>query len=54
MDILELIGRQKELFTEDVAKHEKELTDIASSSRFLVIGGAGSIFMWLISVKTTW
>jgi FlaA1/EpsC-like NDP-sugar epimerase len=43
MDILELIGRQKELFTEDVAKHEKELTDIVSSSRFLVIGGAGSI-----------
>ena len=43
MDILKLIGRHKELFTEDIAKHEKELTDIVSSSRFLVIGGAGSI-----------
>jgi len=43
MDILKLIGRNKELFTEDISKHEKELTDIVNSSRFLVIGGAGSI-----------
>lgn len=43
MDILKLIGRHKELFTEDISKHEKELTDIVNSSRFLVIGGAGSI-----------
>lgn len=43
MDILELIGRSKELFTEDISKNEKELYEIVHSSRFLVIGGAGSI-----------
>jgi len=43
MNILHLIGREKELFTEDIASHEKELSEIVSSSRFLVIGGAGSI-----------
>ncbi|MDA3904499.1 MAG: UDP-N-acetylglucosamine 4,6-dehydratase [Bacteroidales bacterium] len=43
MDILNLIGRNKELFTEDISNHEKELSSIVSSSRFLVIGGAGSI-----------
>lgn len=43
MNILKLIGRNKELFTEDIGKHEKELTEIVNSARFLVIGGAGSI-----------
>jgi FlaA1/EpsC-like NDP-sugar epimerase len=43
MNILSLIGREKELFTEDIFKHDKELTEIVGSSRFLVIGGAGSI-----------
>lgn len=43
MNILNLIGRDKELFTEDINNHEKELSEIVSSSRFLVIGGAGSI-----------
>ena len=43
MDILNLIGREKELFTEDIQRNEKELSDIVNSSRFLVIGGAGSI-----------
>lgn len=43
MNILHLIGRNKELFTEDVSKHEKELNEMVSSSRFLVLGGAGSI-----------
>ena len=43
MNILNLIGREKELFTEDICKHENELTSIVCSSRFLVIGGAGSI-----------
>ncbi|MDE5493030.1 UDP-N-acetylglucosamine 4,6-dehydratase [Elizabethkingia meningoseptica] len=43
MNILELIGRQQELFTDDVIKYEDELQRIVSSSRFLVIGGAGSI-----------
>ena len=43
MNILSLIGRDKELFEDDIAKHGKELEEIVSSSRFLVIGGAGSI-----------
>jgi FlaA1/EpsC-like NDP-sugar epimerase len=41
--MLDLIGREKELFTEDIDNHQKELKRIVSSSSFLVIGGAGSI-----------
>ncbi len=41
--MLRLIGRDKELFTRDIQSHEKELKQIVSNSRFLVIGGAGSI-----------
>jgi len=41
--MLNLIGRDKELFTEDIQQHEKELRQTVSNSRFLVIGGAGSI-----------
>jgi FlaA1/EpsC-like NDP-sugar epimerase len=43
MDILGLIGRERELFTDDIDKHEKVLSEKVSTSRFLVIGGAGSI-----------
>ncbi len=43
MNILNLIGREKELFETDIASHEAELKQIVSNSRFLVIGGAGSI-----------
>jgi FlaA1/EpsC-like NDP-sugar epimerase len=43
MNILDLIGRKKELFTKDFNKHEDNLVEKVSSSRFLVIGGAGSI-----------
>jgi len=43
MSILNLIGRSKELFTEDIANNDNELKSIISSSSFLVIGGAGSI-----------
>jgi FlaA1/EpsC-like NDP-sugar epimerase len=42
-NMLHLIGRDKELFTEDIENHNEELERIISSSRFLVIGGAGSI-----------
>jgi FlaA1/EpsC-like NDP-sugar epimerase len=42
-NILNLIGRKKELFIGDVKKHDKELIKIVSNSTFLVIGGAGSI-----------
>ena len=41
--MLELIGRNKELFTTDINNNSKELTQIVSSSKFLVLGGAGSI-----------
>lgn len=43
MNTLQLIGRNKELFDNDIKKHETELLKIVSSSSFLVIGGAGSI-----------
>ena len=41
--ILKLIGRNKELFTEDILNNYVELKRVISSSSFLVIGGAGSI-----------
>lgn len=40
---LNLIGRTKELFTEDIANNNNELEKIVSNSTFLVLGGAGSI-----------
>jgi len=42
-NILELIGRDRPLFVSDISQHEENLSQIVSSSRFLVIGGAGSI-----------
>ena len=41
--ILGLIGRDRELFAKDVAAREAEISSLVASSRFLVIGGAGSI-----------
>lgn len=38
-----LIGRDEPLFTVDVGAREQELHEIVSKSRFLVLGGAGSI-----------
>lgn len=42
-DVLKLIGRTKELFTEDLNTYEQELQEIVQGSSFLVIGGAGTI-----------
>ena len=42
-NILGLIGREKELFSEDIGIYTQKLAQIVSSSTFLVIGGAGSI-----------
>ncbi|WP_219017766.1 UDP-N-acetylglucosamine 4,6-dehydratase [Shewanella algae] len=42
-NILPLIGREKELFSTDITAHNEELKRIVSESRFLVLGGAGSI-----------
>ena len=41
--ILNLIGRSKTLFNHDIDKAENELQKRVSESRFLVLGGAGSI-----------
>ncbi len=41
--ILSLIGRHEPLFSADISKSKQHITDIISSSRFLVIGGAGTI-----------
>ena len=43
MNILNLIGRSEPLFKEDILNSENHLKDLVESSRFLVIGGAGSI-----------
>ena len=43
MNTLNLIGRQKELFETDIQTHAEKLSAIVSNSKFLVIGGAGSI-----------
>ena len=43
MNILNLIGRASPLFDTDIRYHEEELTGLVQASRFLVIGGAGSI-----------
>ncbi|MCR9636241.1 UDP-N-acetylglucosamine 4,6-dehydratase [Vibrio alginolyticus] len=42
-NILSLIGRTDALFTQDISNQEVELSKIISESRFLVLGGAGSI-----------
>ncbi|EOV8088212.1 UDP-N-acetylglucosamine 4,6-dehydratase [Providencia rettgeri] len=41
--ILPLIGRSNALFSQDIKAYENELIKIVSQSRFLVLGGAGSI-----------
>jgi len=41
--MLGLIGRTDALFSADINKYEEELSEIVSQSRFLVLGGAGSI-----------
>lgn len=43
MDILQLIGREQTLFDFDLVQHAAALSEHVENSRFLVIGGAGSI-----------
>lgn len=43
MDILRLIGREEELFKNDILNHHDGLLNIIERSTFLVLGGAGSI-----------
>jgi FlaA1/EpsC-like NDP-sugar epimerase len=41
--LLSRIGRTAPLFSQDIAAHKAELSGLVAGSRFLVIGGAGSI-----------
>ena len=43
MSILKLIGRSRPLFDDDISDQNEKLKDLVQTSRFLVIGGAGSI-----------
>ena len=43
MNLLDLIGRNEALFEGDIGHNEAVLSELVSSSRFLVVGGAGSI-----------
>jgi FlaA1/EpsC-like NDP-sugar epimerase len=43
MSILKLIGRSRPLFDDDISDQNEKLKDLVQKSRFLVIGGAGSI-----------
>ncbi|MBL97284.1 MAG: UDP-N-acetylglucosamine 4,6-dehydratase [Legionellales bacterium] len=43
MDVLKLVGRTGRLFESDLEKHKDFLEDSIRGSRFLVLGGAGSI-----------
>lgn len=43
MDDLALIGRSTNLFDQDICRHNTMLSEMTRGSRFLVIGGAGSI-----------
>lgn len=42
-NMLKLIGRNQELFEEDIKEYDEILKTKVSESSFLVIGGAGSI-----------
>ena len=48
LDILNLIGREKRLFDSDINIHQSKLIEIVSASRFLVLGGAGTIGMAVV------
>lgn len=43
VSLLEIVGRSAPLFEEDLREHEAELCELIANSRFLVVGGAGSI-----------
>jgi FlaA1/EpsC-like NDP-sugar epimerase len=43
MNILSLIGRESEIFQDDISVRNQSLSNIVMESRFLVIGGSGSI-----------
>ena len=42
-DVLELLGRRRPLFEEDIAEREERIRGLVEGARFLVVGGGGSI-----------
>ena len=38
-----IIGRDKNLFIDDIIQHENKMSELISESRFLVLGAAGTI-----------
>ena len=43
MNVLDLIGREEELFDSDIVRFNDKLSEIITKSSFLVLGGAGTI-----------
>lgn len=43
MELLSILSREEELFERDLVTFDSELKGCVSSSRFLVLGGAGTI-----------
>lgn len=43
MEILDLIGRQASLFDNDITENDAKLSGIIATSRFLILGGGGTI-----------
>ena len=43
MNLLDIIGRTRALFEQDIESNEKLLGELLKNSKILVIGGAGSI-----------
>ena len=43
IDVMQLIGRRKELFATDLQRYEKDISREIKGKRLLVYGGAGSI-----------
>ena len=41
--MIDLISRKRKIFTEDIKNHKLKLINLVSSSKFLVLGGAGTI-----------
>ena len=43
MDLLKIVGRTEKILIDDIVDNQRQLDECVQSSRFLVIGGAGSI-----------
>ena len=54
MNVLNLIGRNKELLNGDISDHNLELSDIIENSSFLILGAAGSIGQALAKEIINW